>query len=117
MGKKSVLFIVPSITNNNGIISFIKNYISNEKLFYAPEDIEYCVRAWSKGYYVAYLKTHNLTHLWQRLSRKKLFSKHNLEHLKGLLYFSFKHHVVFSAKKINLKIKKLNLELFKNEND
>ena len=86
----------------------------DEKLFYAPEDIEYCMRAWSKGYYVAYLKTSNITHLWQRLSRKKIFSKHNWEHLKGLLYFSLKYHLFFSAKKINLKIENLNSELFKN---
>lgn len=58
----------------------------DEHIFYAPEDVEYCMRAWKNGYRVCYDKNAAIVHAWQRLSRKKLFSKHNWEHVKGLLY-------------------------------
>lgn len=59
----------------------------DEKLFYAPEDVEYCARCWKFGLKVGYYQKVHVTHVWTRLSRKKLFSKHNFEHIKGLLYF------------------------------
>lgn len=59
----------------------------DEKLFYAPEDVEYCARCWVNGLKVGYYQKVHATHVWTRLSRKKLFSKHNFEHIKGLLYF------------------------------
>lgn len=58
----------------------------DENIFYAPEDVEYCLRAWQAGYSVLYTREASITHIWQRLSRKKLFSKHNYEHIKGLIY-------------------------------
>lgn len=58
----------------------------DERIFYAPEDVEYCMRAWKNGYRVCYDKNATIIHAWQRLSRKKLFSKLNWEHIKGLLY-------------------------------
>ncbi|WP_296961643.1 glycosyltransferase family 2 protein, partial [uncultured Dialister sp.] len=44
----------------------------DENIFYAPEDVEYCMRAWKNGYRVAYNNQAYITHAWQRLSRKKL---------------------------------------------
>lgn len=58
----------------------------DEHIFYAPEDVEYCMRAWKNGYRVCYDKNAVIIHAWQRLSRKKIFSKLNWEHIKGLLY-------------------------------
>lgn len=67
----------------------------DENIFYAPEDVEYCLRAWQEGYQVVYAKKVSIIHAWQRLSRKKLFSKHNWEHIKGLIYLFHKYHCYF----------------------
>ena len=72
----------------------------DEKIFYAPEDAEYCIRIWKSGYQVAYCHTAEIIHEWQRLSKKKLISKMNFEHIKGLIYMFNKHHYFISTKKL-----------------
>lgn len=63
----------------------------DENIFYAPEDVEYCLRAWKHGYAVLYDGKTSIVHEWQRISRRRLFSRHNWEHLKGLIYFFWKY--------------------------
>ena len=46
----------------------------DEKIFYALEDLEYCIRAWVNGYKVLYCKNVSIIHSWQRLSKKYLLS-------------------------------------------
>ena len=58
----------------------------DEKIFYAPEDVEYCMRARSKGYKIIHLKNAYIKHIYQRISKKKLISKANITHLLGLFY-------------------------------
>lgn len=69
----------------------------DEKIFYAPEDVEYCLRAWKNGYRVLYDKRVSILHEWQRLSRKKRFSRHNWEHIKGLFYMYRKYRLWFGS--------------------
>lgn len=71
----------------------------DEEIFYAPEDVEYCLRAWSKGYRALLEPKAAIVHAWQRLSKKKLLSKHNYEHIKGLCYLFRKYGYCFSRKK------------------
>lgn len=68
----------------------------DENIFYAPEDVEYCMRAWKSGYRVCYAENASIIHVWQRLSRKKLLSKHNWEHIKGLIYLFHRYHCYFN---------------------
>lgn len=77
----------------------------DEKIFYAPEDVDYCIRSWLAGQKVMYCYDADILHEWQRLSRKKLFSKHNYEHIKGLIYMFAKHRYCFNAGKIYGKTK------------
>lgn len=63
----------------------------DERIFYAPEDVEYCLRAHSLGYKVCYYQKCTVLHYWQRISRKKIISKHNFEHIKGLFYVNKKY--------------------------
>ena len=72
----------------------------DEKIFYAPEDVDFCLRCWMAGLGVVQNKNARILHSWQRLSRKKLFSKHNWEHIKGLAYLFTKHRYLWSARKI-----------------
>ena len=72
----------------------------DENIFYAPEDAEYCIRVWKAGYQVAFCPKARIIHEWQRLSKKKLISKMNLEHIKGLAYMFNKHQYLFDADKI-----------------
>ena len=72
----------------------------DENIFYAPEDVEYCIRVWRSNFRVLYDNNSSIIHEWQRLSRKKLISKHNYEHIKGLLYMYRKHKFLFNADKI-----------------
>lgn len=72
----------------------------DENIFYSPEDVEYCVRAWKKGYRVLYCSNAHIIHATQRISKKKLFSKHNWEHIKGLFYFFRKYNLFGNPDKI-----------------
>ncbi|MCD8287000.1 MAG: glycosyltransferase [Clostridia bacterium] len=63
----------------------------DEKIFYAPEDVDYCVRAWEQGLKVVYFRHCLVMHEWQRISRRKFFSKINFSHIKGLMYFYRRH--------------------------
>lgn len=72
----------------------------DERIFYAPEDAEYCIRVWKSGYQVVFCPKAQILHEWQRLSKKKLFSRLNWEHIKGLIYMFSKHHCWFTAKNI-----------------
>lgn len=69
----------------------------DERIFYAPEDAEYCIRIWKSGYQVAFCSEAEIIHEWQRLSKKKLISRINYEHIKGLIYMFWKHKYLFST--------------------
>ena len=75
----------------------------DEKIYYAPEDVDFCIRVWKAGLRVQYCYDADILHHWQRLSRKKLFSKHNFEHLKGLAYLFWKHKYLFHTNTIQHK--------------
>lgn len=72
----------------------------DEKIFYAPEDAEYCIRIWKSGYQVAFCPKARIIHEWQRLSKKKIISKMNWEHIKGLVYMFKKHNYLMSTDKM-----------------
>lgn len=72
----------------------------DEKIFYAPEDAEYCIRVWKSGYQCAFCPSAKIIHEYQRISKKKLFSRVNWEHIKGLAYMFMKHGYLFRAEKI-----------------
>jgi len=65
----------------------------DEKIFYAPEDAEFCARAWSKGYEVWYYPKAVIIHDCKRLTKKRPLSKLGFEHLKGLIYFWRKYRM------------------------
>lgn len=72
----------------------------DEKIFYAPEDAEFCIRVWKSGYQVAFCPSSKIVHEWQRLSKRKFISKMNFEHVKGLIYMFNKYHYLMTTDKM-----------------
>lgn len=66
----------------------------DEKIFYGPEDVDYCLRIWNHGYRVCYFPEAKVIHLEQRLTKKKYLSYLTLKHLLGLVYYFKKHKYV-----------------------
>ena len=58
----------------------------DEKIFYSPEDVEYCMRIRSKGLEIVHLRNAEIVHYYQRISKKKLISKANITHFIGIHY-------------------------------
>ena len=62
----------------------------DEKIFYSPEDVDYCIRIWKAGYRIVYDTRVEIIHDAQEISRTKL-NKFFFSHLKGLFYLFIKH--------------------------
>ena len=72
----------------------------DEKIFYAPEDVDYCVRVFKEGYKCVFCTKYEIIHEYQRISKKKIISKSNYEHIKGLIYYFKKYHYWINSSKI-----------------
>lgn len=72
----------------------------DERIFYAPEDVDYCLRCHKAGYRIVLCRSAEIVHEYTRLSKKKLVSKINVEHIKGLAYYFKKHGYLFDAGKV-----------------
>lgn len=65
----------------------------DERIFYSPEDVDYCIRIWKAGYQVHYFPVVSVVHDAQEISRPKGLgiNKFTIRHAKGLLYLFLKH--------------------------
>lgn len=86
----SACWLVPSSV-------FAEVGLFDENIFYAPEDVDWCLRCWKAGYQVAFVPDARIIHEYQRLSHKKLLSHTNLEHIKGLAHYYHKHRYLLHA--------------------
>lgn len=59
----------------------------DEKIFYAPEDVEWCHRCHGAGLRVSLCHHAHIIHEYQRISHKRFLSRMNFEHIKGLAYY------------------------------
>ena len=75
----------------------------DEKIFYAPEDVDYCARIRESGLLVSLTSDASIYHLTQRISRDKLISWMNWLHVKGLIYYFIKHRYCFSTGRLSEK--------------
>lgn len=63
----------------------------DERIFYAPEDVDYCARVREADYLVVLASDASIYHYTQRISKRKLISRMNLHHVSGLIYYFVKH--------------------------
>jgi GT2 family glycosyltransferase len=65
----------------------------DERIFYSPEDVDYCIRIWQAGFQVHYFPAVSVVHDAQEISRPKGFgiNKFTVRHAKGLMYLFAKH--------------------------
>lgn len=73
----------------------------DERIFYAPEDVDYCIRVWKAGYQIHFVPALSMVHDAQEISRAKGFRVNwfTLSHIKGLAYLYLKHRFLFSGRK------------------
>lgn len=64
----------------------------DENIFYAPEDVDYCLRIWKSGYCIMYNPDVSCIHHTQEISRGIKINSAALNHIKGLLYYFKKHN-------------------------
>lgn len=75
----------------------------DEQIFYAPEDVDYCLRMWLSGWEVIYVPTAEVVHHAQRRSRKSL--RMAWVHAKGLFYYFRKHGYWINRERVYQKIR------------
>lgn len=75
----------------------------DEQIFYAPEDVDYCLRMWLHGWEVLYVSIAEVLHYAQRKSRRDLSLA--LKHIKGLFYYFNKHKYYLNRKYLYYRIK------------
>jgi len=67
----------------------------DEKIFYSPEDVDYCLRVWKAGYTVLYNTNASCIHHAQEISRGLRINSTTVKHIIGLLYYFRKHKYCF----------------------
>lgn len=67
----------------------------DQRIFYAPEDVEYCLRCWKAGLAVVYYPGLRVLHHTQQVSHRRPLSRTALSHFKGLWYYWAKHRYLW----------------------
>lgn len=81
-----------------GACQFIRKEVINkigyydDKIFYGPEDLDFCLRVWRAGWKVMYYPFTSIIHFEQRITKKALFSKISFKHLLGIIYVYRKYN-------------------------
>ena len=61
------------------------------KIFYGPEDMDFCARIWKISMKVCYYPFTSIFHHEQRITKKKILSKISIMHLWGIIYIYWKY--------------------------
>jgi GT2 family glycosyltransferase len=71
----------------------------DERMFYGPEDVDFCLRVWRAGQEVVYLPDAVVLHLEQRVTHRRLDCL-ALRHAKALAFYFWKHRYVWSRPRV-----------------
>ncbi len=72
----------------------------DERIFYSPEDVDFCLRVWKAGYTVVYDPRVKAVHDAQELSRGAKLNGFATRHAKGLFYLFWKHRYCFGLTRL-----------------
>lgn len=72
----------------------------DERIFYSPEDVDYCLRCWRAGRAVVYFPHLTVLHHTRQVSHRRPLSRLAVSHLYGLLYYYAKHRYLLSRRRI-----------------
>ncbi len=76
----------------------------DEKIFYSPEDIDFCIRVWKAKKQVLFYPKLKIKHKTQQLTHANPFSRCAFSHLIGILYNCKKHKYLFSRPRLQKKL-------------
>jgi GT2 family glycosyltransferase len=76
----------------------------DENIFYSPEDVDYCLRVWKAGYRVLYDPNATAIHHAQEISRGVKIGRATVSHIRGLLYYFFKHKCFVKRPRVRSRI-------------
>ena len=94
-GVKEVDYLIGACQFIRGeVIKKIGMY--DDKIFYGPEDIDFCLRIWKAGWKVIYNPHTQIVHHEQRITKKNIFSSISLKHFIGILYIYRKYNFKIS---------------------
>ena len=69
----------------------------DDKIFYGPEDIDFCLRIWKAGWKVYYYPFTSIIHHEQRITKRNLFSVISVKHFLGIFYLYKKYNFKISV--------------------
>lgn len=69
----------------------------DEKIFYAPEDADFCLRVWKAGFSIWYVPEVEVIHHTQEISRGFKLNRAKWNHIVGLAYYFLKHRYLLRA--------------------
>jgi len=72
----------------------------DERIFYSPEDVDYCLRAWAAGYEVVLDDAATAIHDAREVSRGLRKPRFLLSHALGLAYLFAKHRYAFGRARL-----------------
>lgn len=67
----------------------------DERIFFAPEDVDFCLRVWKSGLRVVYVPSVAVVHHTQEITRGWKLNRAKLQHILGLAYYFRKHRYLF----------------------
>jgi len=80
------------------------------RFFYGPEDVDYCMRMWQGDWRVMYAPQAIVTHIEQRVTQRRLFSRLTLRHARDLARFFWKHKYLFMRPRLQPAAEQLDSE-------
>jgi hypothetical protein len=66
----------------------------DERIFYSPEDIDYCIRVRKQGKRIVYDPHFHVLHHTQQITHRNVISRHAISHFMGLVYLFRKHRYI-----------------------
>ena len=73
----------------------------DERIFYSPEDVDFCLRTWKSGWHIMFDSSVTAVHDARELSRGLRLNGFKIRHVKGLIYYFFKHRYLFSPPRLS----------------